>query len=360
MIVIEPNQLREKLIPQTIQLRGIDIETQLLIIKSSPVLEKVVRELGLSSAEEGTPGFRRAVNNLKGSLNAEFLGDSLMVEITAIHTDPKLPRDIANTVAQAYIEHDRDSRLEAGREALSWLTEQIADIQTRLNNAEKAFQAFKQKEGIVSLDIKQEEDALELSQLRSNHVRVRLDRMKLEAIIRRLDKEPDAVTKIPVDILTTQSLQALNSQLVGLQAQLAEKAKIFKDNFPAIIKLKDEIELTNKNIIKDLQKQFDALKSQEAILQSSYDAKMNQILNLGGKEVEYSTLDRDVKAYKGLYEALITKVQQLSLVDDSDLSNIRIVEKAEIPIGQKERNIGEMKRQIAFGTVLGLALGFLT
>lgn len=352
-IVLASGRLQD-IVPRAPQLQSLDLETQIEIIKTTPVLSKVIQQLGLSNAEEGTSEFKAAVNGLRNSLDIKFVGDTLIATITTTSSDPFLARDIANAVAQAYIDYDRESRLQTGRDAVAWLTEEIADINTRLRNAEKAFQDFKEKESIVTLNIKQSEDVSELTKLNSNYVSVKSERMELEAILKHLREDSLTVTEVPADVLATQSLRGLNSQLVSLQMQIAEKQKIFKDKYPAIIKLNSDIEFINQKLVEELQGQLKALKAQEDIFLNALDVKKSRVLNLGEKEIEYLNLEREVTINRGLYDLLLTRVQELSLVDNSNFNNIRILEYAELPT----TSIKDKKSlTIALGVVLGLMLG---
>lgn len=352
-IVIAPGSLQE-IVPGAPRLQNLDLVTQIEIIKTSPVLGKVIQQLGLSNAEEGTSAFKEAVDDLRDSLNIKFVGDTLIATITATHPDPRFARDIANTVAQAYIDYDRMTRLQSGREAVAWLTEEIADISTKLKNAEKALQGFKEREGIVTLNIKQSEDTAELTKLNANYISVKSKRIELEALLKHLTEDALTITEIPDSVLVTQSLQNLNMQLMNLQTQLAEKQKIFKEKYPAIIKLQSDIEFINQKLRAELQEQLKALKTQEDILLNAWNAKKSEVLNLGEKEIAYLNLERDVTINKGLYDSLLMKMKDFSLVDNSNLSNIRILEYASLPtIPTKNRKV----LTIVLGVVLGLMLG---
>ena len=352
-IVIAPGALQE-IVPGAPRLQNLDLVTQIEIIKTSPVLGKVIQQLGLSNAEEGTLAFKEAVDDLRDSLTIKFVGETLIATITATDPDPRLARDTANAVAQAYIDYDRTSRLQSGREAVAWLTEEIADISTKLKNAEKVLQDFKEREGIVTLDIKQSEDTAELTKLNANYISVKSKRIELEAILKHLTENALTITEIPDSVLVTQGLQNLNAQLVNLQTQLAEKQKIFKEKYPAIIKLQSDIEFINQKLRAELQEQLKALKTQEDILLNAWNAKKSEVLNLGKKDIEYLNLERDVTINKGLYDSLLMKMKDFSLVDNSNLSNIRILEYAGLPtIPTKNKKV----LTIVLGVVLGLMLG---
>jgi polysaccharide biosynthesis transport protein len=350
-IVISSGAL-QNIVPATSSHQELDLVTQLEIIKTTPVLGKVIQRLNLSDAPEGTSAFKRSVTNLRNSLKVEFVGETLVVTITTTQPNPELARDIANGVAEAYIDYDRLSRLQTDKDAVAWLTEEIADIKTKLEKAEKAFQHFRQKTGIITLDLKQSEDAAELTKLNANYVSVKSKRIELEAVIDRLNTEVLQPTEILGSLLLTESLQSLNTRLVDLQRQYAEKRKIFKEAYPVLIELKAEIEGINRKLVDECEKQLKALNTQEEILRNAWHTKKSEVLSLREEELEYLNLEREVLLNRRLYDTLLMKVRDFTLVDNTDLSNIRILEYANLPTTPKI--LDRKKRIIGFGISFAL------
>ena len=110
-VIIEAKQEQQIVFPQSAQEIRQYQETQMEIIKTTPVLASVAKQLNLTTAQEGTLEFSLAVKQLRKGIRIGFLRDTKMVTIGARHADPQIARDIADAIAQAYIDQDRSSRL---------------------------------------------------------------------------------------------------------------------------------------------------------------------------------------------------------------------------------------------------------
>ena len=171
-IVIEPRRGREMVLQQSVQAISLDLETQLEVIKKTPVLGSVVRQLELTTAPEGTLEFFGAVRHLRSNIRIGFVKGTRVVTISAKHIVPETAQAIANSIAQAYIDQDRLSRLESGRDAVRWLSVQLADLKMKLGKSEEAFREYKEREGMITLDEKRNEELEEISRLNNSYLTV--------------------------------------------------------------------------------------------------------------------------------------------------------------------------------------------
>ena len=356
-MIIEPKQVAEVFSSQSIFLGTdwLDLETQVEAIKKTPVLGSAVKRLGLTNAPEGTLEFSTAMNGLRKSIRVALIKNTKMVAITATHTVPEIARDMANAVTQSYIDQDRLSRLQNGRDAVRWLSSQLADLKIKLRESEETFQEFKEREKIVTLDDRRNEESVEIAKLNANYIAARANRLKIEAIVSKIENQKSEIENlnIPIALLDTPVLQALGTELSQLQAELADKKKNFKDIYPGVIELKERIQLKEQKILSELKRQRDFLQAQEQSLLAQQEARRNETLKLGRKELEYLTLEREVTTNREMYNALMAKFKELSLSGETDLNNIRIVEPAEIPIAPA----GGKVMTLVFGGILGLFLG---
>jgi polysaccharide biosynthesis transport protein len=113
------------------------IETQVSLIKSTPVLEEVARQLGRLPPE--TPGeplretraYWTTLDSISGKLRVARVPSTSILEITTTSTDPLEAKQIANTVAQVYRKHSRDTKNARIIEARRFIEGQLRDLDTR-------------------------------------------------------------------------------------------------------------------------------------------------------------------------------------------------------------------------------------
>jgi succinoglycan biosynthesis transport protein ExoP len=127
-----------------------------------------------------------------------------------------------------------------------------------------------------------------------------------------------------------------------------------------MIQLKTKIDKTKKKLREELRKEIDNIKaersilaSRESVLQKTTSDFENDALETNSKELEYSIYKRNVDTNQKLYDTLLSKVKESNLMGNFDVSNIRIAEKAPLPISP-------IKPKKKFNVILSIVLGLLT
>jgi uncharacterized protein involved in exopolysaccharide biosynthesis/Mrp family chromosome partitioning ATPase len=143
------------------------VESQVEILKSDKIALDVVDRLGLDQDPEfigagpglvgrlsayllpdqapGEPADPRqiAATGLKQKVKILRSGRSFLAEIKATTQEPKKSATIANGVADAYIQDQLNSRLEASQRTADWMQRRLRDVQKDAARADAALQAFR-------------------------------------------------------------------------------------------------------------------------------------------------------------------------------------------------------------------------
>ena len=153
------------------------------LITNRPVLERVVRELKLDQPEnkgklsqgpvrtflatvrqntrkllgqqdrELTPEERQdqIINGLRSKIDVKEIEDTRLLQIFVEDTDPVLARDIANTLARAYIQFNITNTMQASQNSFQTMQDQSYELKKKLEDAEREFLVFKEKEQLFSI-----------------------------------------------------------------------------------------------------------------------------------------------------------------------------------------------------------------
>jgi uncharacterized protein involved in exopolysaccharide biosynthesis/Mrp family chromosome partitioning ATPase len=125
---------------------GDPLVSQARIIKSQPVLEKAVMELGLAGRDATPEEINNLVGSLKGAVSTEIIPDTNIIRIYVVHGDPQVAAQIANKVAEAYIWKNLEDKLKEVRQLKAFVEGRLSDLEVKLKNAEDALANFKEKE----------------------------------------------------------------------------------------------------------------------------------------------------------------------------------------------------------------------
>ena len=95
----------------------------------------------------------------------------------------------------------------------------------------------------------------------------------------------------------------------------------------------------------------------EKVLQQTIADFEGESLQGDRNELKYKILQRNVETNQKLYDILLSKVQESRIVEDIDISNIRIVERAELPLEPvvPHKNLN-LLLGLHFGLVLAIGL----
>lgn len=107
------------------------------LITGFPVLKKVALRLGLIDENASVDKIQEAVGGLQGSIRAEPISNTNIIEITTTDLDPKKAMDLANTVAEVYVEESHLEKNKAARTVRQFIEDQLSSLENRSKEAEE-------------------------------------------------------------------------------------------------------------------------------------------------------------------------------------------------------------------------------
>ncbi|MDW1590615.1 MULTISPECIES: GumC family protein [unclassified Vibrio] len=352
-------------------------QTQIAILKSNHIADKVIRELNLTQLPEFTSsgGLNKKIDQIKSipfvqdllnvapspketaqfsesyyqalqafrsKLDIEPVRNTQLVRIRFRSTDPKLATTIANAVGQAYIDANFEAKLVVTQNAATWLTNNSQKLEERLRNSEQALQEFLLKEGLIDINGIDEIYANELEELtRKLNIAVnkRIEAQTLIQLLRRKSSQ-SLDSLLSIDEFANQA-QIRDLKLSEAQAakNLSELAQRYGPKHDRMIQAKAqlaEIQSRTQQLIRDISfsKQQDLLaaKAQEDMLRAELDNKKSDYQSLGSQKARYEQLKREVESNKALYEAFLNREKETNATSDYKNVTARFTDKAIIPL----------------------------
>lgn len=395
----------------------IDVQSQLLtfnthfkLIESKPVIESVIEELELKSwdslkalnpatnpvkavsdylqgAKERLEKNIRLLLGLKGIqlTNRELLEelieelqeqiaisqirDTRLLNIVVEDNSPELASRIANTLAQKYIEFDLANRLSSANENLEWLNKEVYAVKKRLEDDERKFFDYKQSNKVFSLAGKQKVIDQKITELNNEYLLTRNKRQEIEAKLDEIEKQKGSNTDIAYvrSILNNISIDEIYASLTNLELEYSRLKKVFKSKHPKIQQVTGEIAKITAKLKTELGKEIENLRVQRTVL-LNHEKVMEQnllefeedALDTSAKELKYTILQRDMDTSQKLYDTLVAKIKESGVVSSGATSNIRVVERATIPVEPSKPNKKKsILLSIIFGLLGGVGLAFV-
>jgi succinoglycan biosynthesis transport protein ExoP len=384
-------------------------QTQYRIIESRTVAREVIRRLNLDKSEEFFPQPKDdVISNVKRSIQetiafwkdsiasllkteqkattkkiAEYEPDSPLVEdfikrieVTPIRNsrlvdvnfqakDPALTATILNTLANAYIDQNLETKLSAVQDAVKWLHSRIQEERKKVEKAEQALLRYKEKHSIVtdfSSDV-ENITAQKLAQLNTQVVEVESERVEAETRYKQamaLSGTPDMLDSIP-EVLNNELILQIKAMEVELYKRMSELSKRYGQKHPQMVAIESELKTLNKRktqevnrVITSLKNEYRVILAKENSLKNALAKQKKDSLELNQKAIKYGVLRREAESARHMYELLIKRFKETSLTEDMKTGNIRVIDKAEVP---KDPVKPKKKLNIFLASILGLFMG---
>ena len=349
------------------------VATQIRLIRSGQVAERVVRQLDLahdpefdrsSSARANAPVTDARVAHLaarvRGGIEVEPVKGTDLVEVSSLDSSPRLAAEIANATAAAYLRWDIDSRNAIASEVSASLAPQIAQLKGELGAGQQKLLAAGSSSDVVSTDALTSGSLQNLDALNREYETAVGDRVAREARYRSLLGSGAAASADPV--AAVQLAQAQND-VSRMEADYAEKLNLYKPEWPAMQELRSRIDKAKQQqritVSQTAAQSREAARSdlvmaqrREASLQTALQAKKGEAARGSKNAIEYNNMRSEVDSKRALLEALLKRQAEaeVRLQPTDARSSIRIVDPARPPSSR-------YRPSYSFNALVGILLG---
>jgi capsular exopolysaccharide synthesis family protein len=308
---------------------------------------------------------------LRSKISVREIKDTRLLNIHVEDHSPRVARDIANALAENYIKYDSSTRLESSRKMLEWLNKQLYNMRKSVENAEKAFLAFKEQANLFSIEGKQRLNVQKIEDMNASYLDVRSQRLTVEAKIHELKKfihgsRDSDIRNIPT-FIENNIVENLYAKLLTTEIEHQRIARVFKHKHPEMIRITTKMAELRRKIVEQIRKSLDNAESERAVLiarekalQGAMGSYEKDAIDTNRNELQYAILEREVEANREIYNALLAKIKETDMTDEITKTNLRLVEPANLPVTpvrpKKARNI---MMSVIFGLCAGAGLTLL-
>lgn len=345
---------------------GSDLNTELEVIRSFPVVEQVARMLKLVPADlpsgEARPAdYLATIYGLQQAIKTSLEGSSSIIRISVTSDTPDGAQRLANAVAEAYRAENIRTRNKSVLESKRFVEEQLAIQEASLKRAEEALREFKEREGQVFLNEEAKAALDSFTKLEGEYdkvLRMRDETLKQIDILRRPDDGRPA-ERIFTDEPTA-LLSVLNVKLTDL---IQERENLLINYTPEHLQVKEldrKIRNVKNEIIRELESKLRTLSGREAALREQIETYRKRYFNFPKAAIELSRLERDVAVAADLYAKLKVKHQELLIKSAEQIEEVTIIEPAALPTAPVNQINYAMNIVVALvmGGFLGVVLAF--
>lgn len=365
------------------------IQSQIAVITSSSVLGRVVDEAGLtqdpefngtaegpfdrflpsiaflpSESPEVSVEARRllTLTNLRRAVSAGRNANSFVVTVTVRSRDPVKAADLANLVAETFVEEQVRAQAETARTATAALSTRLVELRERVGEAEEAVERYRSENRLLGVGGRLIDDEFILrinNQLAT--VRGEITSLNVRAESMQAASVDDVVRGTVPEELSSPSLVRLRQTFAEAEQQNAVLAARLGPRHPQRIASEENVAAARAAIAAELGRIVSAAQTELARARETERDLTTQIESLRGQQFETSEsfvalreLEREVDASRAIYESYLLRSREIGEQESLNMMNVRTISEATPPL---QPGSSSRKLVVAAGGILGFGLG---
>ena len=302
---------------------------------------------------------------IQGNLTVKGGKQSEIINISYQSPDPREAAEIANAVADAYMEFSLDARLKGAKKTATWLNEQLAELRRKLRESESALEAYQKAHGLVDSSQQAQIASTRLSTLNAELIKAQTQRSEAEILYNQVKslkgKRGDYASLGPV--LNSPSVRTLVQEESKLARRMKELSQRYGEKHPKMIAARADLQEAQRalqrevnKVVDNIAKKYRMARAQEQKIQRLIRKQQQEISELKGANFELARLEREVENNRRIYETFLARFQEADVSEKYDATNVRIIDPATVPQSPYKP---KKSRVIMISLVLGLFLGVL-
>lgn len=296
-----------------------------------------------------------------------------VVKISFTSESPRLAAEVANAVAEVYIESYLEAKFDMTSKATSWLNDSLEGLRTKLEVSEKKLAEFYQREQLVDLDgvvgLASEELQGLSEQLLQAENRLKQSEIIFEQV-QNFNGDPAELASMPA-VQNHPSIQNVKEAELIAQSNVSELSKVYGPKHLKMISAQAELtsvkqSLNNQvaSLISGITSEYRQAQSQVNRLRIAVSAAKEEFRKLTTLESKRKVLQREVDTNQQLYDSFFTRLQETSEVEGFESANARVLDSAILPIEPFKPKkglilIATLILSTGFGVLIALVLDFL-
>jgi capsular exopolysaccharide synthesis family protein len=357
-------------------------ETQFQIVKSTAVARKVVdllaqnalflKEYGAilrSATGDKETNYDAVAKMVRGGISVSPIKNTKIVEVSYMSDNRDLAELIANSIAKAYIEVLLELSISSTQYTLDWMSKKAEEEKEKLEKSERALQQYMRGQNFVAVEDKVAVVPQKLAEINSQLIKAETKRKEAESLYNKVKgitpgnlSEAENITAVASDM----TVQSLRQQIIKAEQQAMELSQKFGERHPAMVRATEDIKGLKakrdqeiRRVIETIRNEYEIARSNENGLRGQLSATNAEALSVNDKLIEYKVLSRDVETNRQLYDALIKRIKEQTIIEQVRSANVLIVEKAENPGGPiTPRPMRNMLIAFVLGLCGGIGLAF--
>jgi len=346
------------------------LQTQLALLKSRALAERVVKGLNLTThplfdprqqpaplvdvrgwwrnlrtdidepvvAPEEAAIAKGVTHRVMQSMSVQVLDKSQLLAVHIEIPDPVLAAEMANAFAEGFIASQLDAYMSQSLSSADWMNSRLTELRDTLRSAESRLQAYRESEGLVDVDGVATISADVLSMTGNRMIDARRQRAEAESQYRQVQAMSagglQRLASVPA-VLGHPLIQQFKAEEAKARAKVEELSRRYGDKHPNMISARTELAAATaslhaqvQQVVAGIERNYQLAQANEDSLSQSFTDNKEQIQEISRKEFRLRELQREVDSNRVLYETFMTRLKETAATSDINAANARVVDRA--------------------------------
>lgn len=284
-----------------------------------------------------------------------------LVDVQYASHSPRLAADILNALFDGYIRMIIEKKFAASEQASEFLNVQVKELRTDIEAKERELNRYGSEKDIMPLTAAEAPTVSRIAEVSSALTTATIDRINKYNVYNQMKSAPlGEITNAP----ETSLIERLRSEYVTLSRQYATRLATVKPEFPAMQRLKSELDAAKaalqtetQNLIQNAYNEYQAALQKEQSLQGLLNTRKAEAYKVNSNSVVYNSLRIELDNKKSLLEAILKRQSETdvsSRLESLDALNVWIVDKADYPL---KPSFPDKIKNAVLGLLIGLVGG---
>jgi len=381
----------------TVKLNQSFVNSEVHVISSRDMLERVVRNLAVANTEGGVVGLANAaggdadlgdeVLKLKDRIGITPIRASNVIEISYVGRNPQDAAEIVNKVVDEYLGFNAEVHGQKG--LTDFYEEQSALLEQNLRRAEETLRDFSFREGMVSPEAEITAEVASITKMEqdSRHLDATVvgSEEKLRIVREQLAEQPPLVKRaqfIDVNPVVKQLRSHVIDRRVdriALLRRYTENERLVRDNLDEIDELQAELDdvmrdqptVVTQQIFRpnpvyesrlekllDLEANLKEHRARKLAEEEAISRTRRRLVLLKQKALDFRRLELEVDRRRSMLELYEKRGQEARIseaMDKKQLVNVEVLQRPGLPLPRRGRQKGPL---VILALICGLAVSF--
>lgn len=247
-------------------------------------------------------------------------------------TSPQTAANVANALANALIDHEFSTRVEALNRSTAWMTRQLADLRASVERTDQELIDYQRKNNLVNPNDRETLINQSLVQLNTQLGVARSEVIRDEAELKIFNSAginaimatDDGAQLAPAYT----RLQDAERAFAAAQARSGPANPVYREDQEKLAEARAALIAAQNRVAAQVRARYEEAVARRQLLQQAIDHQKDELTIFNSRTIDYNILQRDAETNKRLYNDLLQRVKEANLSAGFRSQQLRITDPA--------------------------------